>query len=67
MPTATRRGTDNTSTPSRLVVTIAFAAVALFLAAEPYLIPWATQSMQLFQGAIMLWLWLLFMFGTNRN
>lgn len=67
MPTATRRGADHTSTPSRLVITIAFAAVGLFIAVEPLLIPWATRSMQMFQGAIVLWLWAIFMVGANRN
>ncbi|MDX2170664.1 MAG: hypothetical protein SF182_26565 [Deltaproteobacteria bacterium] len=64
MPPATRRESD---APPRLVVTVVFVAVALFIAAEPYLIPWANQGMQLFQGAIILFLWLLLMFGSPRR
>ena len=67
MPTTTRRSADSTAAPSRLVVTIGFAAVGLFIASEPYLIPWATPGMQLFQGAIIFGMWLLFMFGATRN
>jgi hypothetical protein len=55
---------DHPSTSQRLVITIAFAGVALFIAAEPYLVPWATSGMQLFQGIIMVFLWLLLMFGS---
>lgn len=62
----TRRTADHASTPSRLVITVVFAALMLFIAAEPYLFE-ASVGMQLFQGAIMFWLWLLFMFGTPRR
>jgi hypothetical protein len=55
---------DHPSTSQRLVITIAFVGVALLIAAEPYLIPWATPGMQLFQGIIMVFLWLLLMFGS---
>jgi hypothetical protein len=64
---STTHRTDTTAAPSRLVITIAFAAVGLFIAAEPYLIPWTTQGMQTMQGAIIFWLWLLLMFGTSRS
>lgn len=67
MPTTTRQGTDSNNTPSRLVITIAFAAVGLFIAVEPYLIPWTTQGMRMFQGAVVVWLWAIFMFGANRK
>jgi hypothetical protein len=46
------------------VITIGFVAVGLFIAAEPYLIPWATSGMQVFQGVIMVFLWLILMFGS---
>lgn len=67
MPTATPRRSDSSSTAPRLVVTIGFAAVALFIAGEPYLIPWATEGMQVFQGAIVFLFWLLLMFGSTRT
>jgi hypothetical protein len=55
---------DHPSTSQRLLITIGFVAVALFIVAEPYLIPWATSGMQLFQGIIMVFLWLILIFGS---
>ena len=65
MPTTTHPAVGAT-TPSRLLVTVVAAAVGVFIAAEPYLFE-ATPGMQLFQGGIIFYLWLLFMFGTTRR
>lgn len=57
----------DTEVPSRLVITVAFVAVLLFIAAEPLVVPWASRGMQIFQAVLMVLIWLLFMFGTPRR
>lgn len=64
MPNA--NGGDS-AVPSRLVITVAFVGVLLFIAAEPLVIPWANRGMQLFQAGIIFLIWLLFMFGSPRR
>jgi hypothetical protein len=66
MPTTPPQGSDRTSTPSRLLITLAALAVALFIALEPYLFE-ASRSLQLFQGGLIMFLWLVFMVGTTRR